>query len=85
MSSTSNQIGASIGTAILSTIAAGATASFAGSGGQPAALVHGFTTAMFIGSVVVFVGAIVVGSLVDANPARKVDVNGDRHLDAPAR
>jgi len=70
MSSTSNQIGASIGTAVLSTVAAGATASFAGGGGQSAALVHGFTTATFIGSIVVFAGALVVGSLVDVNPAR---------------
>jgi EmrB/QacA subfamily drug resistance transporter len=77
MSSTSNQIGASIGTAVLSTIAAGATASFAGSGGEPAALVHGFTTATFIGSIVVFAGALVVGSLVDVNPARGGRGTGD--------
>lgn len=73
MSSTSNQIGASIGTAALSTIAAGASASFLAAHPQAtstAALVAGFTTATALGSGVVLVGALLVATLVRSDPVR---------------
>ncbi len=71
MSSTSQQIGASIGTAALSAIAASATASYAGAhptAATGAAIVHGFTTALAGGALVLFLGALVVGLLVNARP-----------------
>ena len=76
MSSTSNQIGASIGTALLSTIAASATASYLavqGLHGAPAtAIVHGFTTATAWGAIVLLAGALLVGLLVNADPRREL-------------
>jgi hypothetical protein len=76
MSSTSNQIGASIGIALLSTIAASATASSAAIHGRPggsaaAAIVHGFTTATAWGAVVLVAGALLVGLLVNTDPGRE--------------
>jgi len=72
MSSTSNQIGASVGTAVLSSIAASATAAYlASSPPGPAAggaIVHGFATATAVGAVVLCVGAVLVGALVNADP-----------------
>jgi len=89
MSSTSNQIGASLGSAALSTIAAGATASYAGSGGASAAIVHGFTTATAVSALVVFVGALVVGAMVDIDPTAGRTSSNRRgshgHREEPAR
>ena len=71
MSSTSNQIGASIGTAALSTIAAGATSSYLvthTAASATTATVLGFTTATALGVFVLFVGALLVGLLVNADP-----------------
>jgi fucose permease len=75
MSSTSNQLGASVGTALLSTVAASATASYLAShalrASSTAAIVHGFATATALGGVVLLAGALLVGLLVDADPRRR--------------
>ena len=71
MSSTSNQIGASIGTALLGAIAAGATAGYAASHGGvagAAAAVHGFAAATATSAVLLLAGAALVGLLVDEDP-----------------
>ncbi|MGA2514422.1 MAG: MFS transporter [Candidatus Limnocylindrales bacterium] len=71
MSSTSNQIGASIGTAALSTIAASATTSYLASHAAvtaTSAIVRGFTTATTVGALVLLAGALLVGFLVNADP-----------------
>ncbi|GHF00929.1 MFS transporter [Amycolatopsis deserti] len=60
---TSQQVGASIGTASLNTIAASATASAAGLA-LPAATVHGYAVANGWAAGIVAVGAIAVGGLV---------------------
>ncbi|MQA08036.1 MAG: DHA2 family efflux MFS transporter permease subunit [Pseudonocardiaceae bacterium] len=59
---TSQQVGASLGTALLNTIAAGATASVVG-GGVAAATVHGFATASGWAAGILAVGAVGVGLL----------------------
>jgi EmrB/QacA subfamily drug resistance transporter len=59
MVNTSQQVGGSIGTAFLSTMAAGATAGFAGDAG--AAAVHGFTTAFWWAAGIFALGALVAG------------------------
>ncbi|NIH87156.1 MFS transporter [Amycolatopsis granulosa] len=60
---TSQQVGASLGTASLNTIAASATASAAGLG-LPAATVHGFAVANGWAAGIVAVGSIAAGALV---------------------
>jgi hypothetical protein len=57
MVNTSQQVGGSIGTAFLSTMANSATAGFAGA--PAAAAVHGFTTAFWWAAGIFAVGAIV--------------------------
>jgi EmrB/QacA subfamily drug resistance transporter len=73
MSSASNQIGASIGTAVLSTVAVLASGSYlaahGGSAGAVAA-VAGFASAMGWGAAVLVAGALLVALLVDADPRR---------------
>ncbi|MGH2805591.1 MAG: MFS transporter, partial [Thermoleophilaceae bacterium] len=75
MVNTMQQVGGSVGLALLSTIASSATESFAE--GKPptpelmaAAAVDGFTTAFYVGAGVLLLGAIVVGSIM---PSIKVD------------
>jgi hypothetical protein len=72
MSSTSNQIGASVGTAVLSSIAASATASYLAANPTGAAtgiaIVHGFATATAVGAALLFCGAVLVGLLVNVDP-----------------
>jgi EmrB/QacA subfamily drug resistance transporter len=70
---TSQQIGGSLGTALLNTIAATASASFLvahasdGPAAVPASQVHGFTTAFMIAAVILFVAAMVVLFVVNAS------------------
>ena len=75
MSSTSNQIGASVGTAVLSSIAASATAAYLASHPTGSttgfAIVHGFAIATAVGAVVLCVGAVLIGLLVTADPRTK--------------
>jgi EmrB/QacA subfamily drug resistance transporter len=66
---TAQQIGASLGTAVLNTIAAGATAGFAGP--RLAALVHGFAVATGWGAVVLVLAAITSGVLITAGPLKR--------------
>lgn len=62
----SGQVGASVGTALLNTIAAGATAAFAGS--RPLALVHGFSVATAWGAGALVLAALTAGVLISAGP-----------------
>jgi EmrB/QacA subfamily drug resistance transporter len=68
MVNTMQQVGGSVGLAMLSTIAASATTSYA-EGQRPTpqlmaeAAVHGFTTAFYVGAGVLLVGAAIVGAL----------------------
>jgi predicted MFS family arabinose efflux permease len=65
------QVGASLGAALLNTIAATATATYLASHGprRPEALVHGFSVALAVGAIIVAVGAVVSAVLVNAKPA----------------
>lgn len=72
---TSQQIGASVGTALLNTIAATATGSFLASHAGSAALVaratvHGFATASWWAAGSLVLAAVVGGILIDAHPGR---------------
>jgi len=64
----SQQVGASLGTALLSTLAASAASSFA-AGARPGpslaatAAVHGYTTAFAVSAGIFLVGAVVAGLL----------------------
>ena len=69
MVNTTQQVGASLGAALLNTIAATATASYVASHSlrlAPRALVHGFSVAFFVGAVIVATGAIVSAVLINA-------------------
>jgi EmrB/QacA subfamily drug resistance transporter len=71
MVSASQQVGASIGTALLNTIAAGAaTAYLATSTTRPhtAAIVHGYTVAATWGAGILLAGAFLIAVLINANP-----------------
>jgi MFS family permease len=74
MVNTGQQIGGSVGTALLSTIAASAATSFAaGKAPTPAlmadAAVHGYTTAFWCSAAIFAVGAIVCGALLPSRVA----------------
>jgi EmrB/QacA subfamily drug resistance transporter len=76
MTNTSQQIGASIGTALLNTIAATATVSYLGTRVRTvhavtAATVHGYAVASGWAAGVLVLAAAVGGSLVDAHPGRE--------------
>jgi hypothetical protein len=76
MTNTSQQIGASIGTALLNTIAATATVSYLGTRVRTvhavtAATVHGYAVASGWAAGVLVLAAVVGGSLVDAHPGRE--------------
>ena len=81
MVSTSQQVGGSIGTALLSTLAGSAVSSYAsahagGAGVMAAAAVHGYTTA-FLWSAAIFAGGALVSSLVFTSGAPQVAVAAD--------
>jgi EmrB/QacA subfamily drug resistance transporter len=66
------QVGASLGAALLNTIAATATANYLASHGpalEQQALVHGFTRALAVGGIIVAAGAVVSAVLVTAKPS----------------
>jgi EmrB/QacA subfamily drug resistance transporter len=76
VANTAQQMGASLGTALLNTIAAAATAAYLGSHhGIRAGLVHGYATAAGWAAVVLVVAAIIVGLLVNARPALPVSAH----------
>jgi hypothetical protein len=88
VANTAQQIGASLGTALLNTIAATATAAYLaahipGSGlrsGEPirAGLVHGYAAAAGWAAVILVVAAILVGLLVQA-PRPEPSVSADTY------
>ena len=76
MTNTSQQIGASIGTALLNTIAATATASYLALRANTdhtvaAATVHGYAVASGWAAGVLVLAAIVGGVMIDAHPGRE--------------
>jgi sugar phosphate permease len=80
---TTQQIGGAIGTALVTTIAATATANFltAHPGASPvggAALTHGFSTAFYVLAAIAAAGAIISAILVEPHPATQTAA------DAPA-
>ena len=69
---TTQQVGGSLGTALLNTIAATATATYIASHGlalSTAGLVHGFTVAFGVGAVLLALGAIVSAFAVTIGPS----------------
>jgi len=81
---TMQQVGGSLGIAFLNTVATSATAHYALShGGQsPAALVHGFTTAFAIGTVVLLAAAALVATLVKGTtPSKRQGLDADPYPD----
>ncbi|HUE68701.1 MAG TPA: MFS transporter [Candidatus Acidoferrum sp.] len=58
------QVGASLGTAVLNSIAVAATAAFVGP--RPVAIVHGFAQATAVGAGIMLVAALVAGVLINA-------------------
>src|SRR3984957_15854387 len=73
------QVGASLGGALLNTIAATATATYLASHGpqlEEQALVHGFQRALLVGSIIVAAGAVVSAVLVNAKPSNPSDWAG---------
>lgn len=76
MVNTMQQVGGSVGTALLSTLAAGATTTYirahhaAGPAVAARGAIHGYTVAFLTSSVIFFVGAIVAGALLNGRPAR---------------
>ena len=88
MTNTSQQIGASIGTALLNTIAATATASYLasharGGGVQSKATVHGYATASIWVAGIFLLAAVIAGVLINVDPqqhdadAHAADVGAD--------
>ncbi len=83
MVSTGQQIGGSIGTALLSTLAASATTGKL-EGVRPSpelvaqAAVHGYTTAFWFAAGIFLVGAVVTGLVLDAKPAPAVSPEAGR-------
>jgi hypothetical protein len=80
MASASSQIGASIGTALLNSIAASAAtaylASHIGAADPNAVIVHGYTIAAMWGAAILLVGAILVAALLDADPKSRPAMRG---------
>lgn len=78
------QVGASLGAALLNTIAATATATYLASHGPRLAanaLVHGFSVALAVGAGIVAVGGVVSAVLVTAKASRPVDSPSGSVLD----
>jgi hypothetical protein len=73
MTNTSQQIGASIGTALLNTIAASATAAYLvshGRGSVTNATVHGYAVASAWAAGILVLAAIIGGVLIDVHPGQ---------------
>jgi EmrB/QacA subfamily drug resistance transporter len=90
---TAQQVGGSIGTALLNTIAATATTTYIVShahGGTSPLLVavgqvHGFTVAIWWGVGVLLLAAIVVAVLINGKKGKSPSVSADRTAEEPAR
>jgi hypothetical protein len=71
---TSQQIGASVGTALLNTLAAAATTAYLASHGRAfmtSALVHGFAVAAAWAALILVAAAVLVSVLVTAGPLQQ--------------
>jgi hypothetical protein len=69
---TTQQVGGSLGTALLNTLAATATASYLvahGAAATEAAFVHGYSVAFAVGAALLAVGAIVSAVFISAGPS----------------
>ncbi len=82
MVNTSQQIGGSLGTALLNTVAATATTTYAAANTQlgqalmPAAMTHGFTVAFKFSAALLFVGAIVLFFFINIGKEAVVEAEG---------
>jgi EmrB/QacA subfamily drug resistance transporter len=82
MLNTSQQIGGSLGTALLNTVAATATTTFAAANAQlgdklmPFAMTHGFTVAFKVSAALLFVGAIVLFFFINVGKDSLVETEG---------
>ena len=82
MLNTSQQIGGSLGTALLNTVAATATTTFAAANSQlgeklmPFAMTHGFTVAFKFSAVLLFVGAVVLFFFINVGKDSLVEKEG---------
>ena len=82
MLNTSQQIGGSLGTALLNTVAATATTTFAAANSQlgdklmPFAMTHGFTVAFKFSAVLLFVGAVVLFFFINVGKDSLVETEG---------
>lgn len=85
MLNTSQQIGGSIGTALLNTIAAGATAGWAASRSADVAAVHGYTTAFWWAAGILLLAAAIVAVCVNAGTDRSAteSTSPDQQTAAP--
>jgi hypothetical protein len=66
---TAQQIGGSLGTALLNTVAAGATIAYLATqqaGGRAQALVHGYSVATSWGTAILLAGAVIAAVLINA-------------------
>jgi len=89
MVNTSQQVGGSIGTALLSTLAISATTDFVGSHGPAPevmrqAAVEGYTTAFWWAAAVFAFGAVVCGTLLRSNVRPAMPHGGPEPAAAPA-
>ena len=83
---TTQQVGSSLGTALLNTIAASAAATFLASHAHSysagrAAVVHGYTTAFTVSAVLLLLAAVASGTLIRAT---RHDVPSDQATDSEA-
>jgi EmrB/QacA subfamily drug resistance transporter len=82
MVNTSQQIGGSLGTALLNTVAATATTSFIaanqglGKALMPIAMVHGYTTSFKVGAALLFTGAVVLFFFINIGKDAVVETEG---------
>ena len=76
---TTQQVGGSLGVALLNTIATSATLHYARAhgGSSPSAVVHGFTTAFAVGTGVLVVGTIIVLALIQPQKGARTPDTGD--------
>ena len=82
MLNTSQQVGGSLGVALLNTVAATASTTYAtanselGKMVQPFAMTHGFTVAFKVSAVLLFVGAVVLFFFINIGKESLVETEG---------
>ncbi len=83
MVNTTQQIGGSLGTALLNTLAASATAAFVvanGAQAMPEALVDGYTTAFMWAAAILAIAAVLAFTLINAKPSDLADADVPAHV-----